>query len=372
MKTISKAVTLLCLSFCSLQAKADGPAPITNVTLYGVIDTAVRYISHSDAKGNALWQMTGGTFQGSRFGLRGNEDLGGGATAYFVLENGFTPDTGALSYGGRLFGRRAIVGLNGKLGVIQLGRDTTLGFDTLSIYDSVTPMNNNTQLQMPTILVGDRLDNSVKYNYQAGPVALALQYGAGESAGSISAGRSLGASVAYSFGAYSLAVVGQQMKDGNQVESKVLTVGASYQGNTGKYAIGFVRRTTGANFNWQPSGANVGIAGSSENILNSNAAGSRRDDLVTTSMSFTLTPQWVVYSGYMVDRAQYVLQNQNGTRQTVFSIVDYLLSKRTDIYLEADFNKSTGALVTQPLFGNGIGNNQSTMLGMSLGVRHKF
>ncbi|MES2026630.1 MAG: porin [Pseudomonadota bacterium] len=372
MKKISNAVTLFCLSFCALQAKAEGLTPTTSVTLYGVVDTAVRYTSHSDAKGNALWQMTGGTFQGSRFGLRGNEDLGGGAAAYFVLENGFSPDTGALGYGGRLFGRQAIVGLNGKLGVIQLGRDTTLGFDTLAIYDSVTPMNNNTLLQMPTILVGDRLDNSVKYRYQAGPVALALQYGAGESAGNIGAGRSLGASVVYTLGAYSLATVAQQMKDGNQVESRVLSVGAAYQGNSGKYAIGFVRRTTGANFNWQPGGSNVGIAGSSENILNANTTGSRRDDLVTASMNFSLTPQWVVYSGYMVDRVRNVLANQNGTRHTLFGIVDYLLSKRTDIYLEADFNKSAGALVTQPLFGNGIGNNQSTMLGVSLGVRHKF
>ena len=332
----------------------------------------IRYTSHSNAKGENLWQVAGGTFQGSRLGLSGIENLGSGNSAFFVLENGFTPDNGVLGYSGRLFGRKAIVGLSSDTSTVQIGRDITLGFDTLQVYDSVTPMNNNTQLQMPTILVGDRLDNSIVYKYRNAGLIVAAQYGAGESAGNISAGRSLATSVAYTLGSYSVAGVAEQLKDGNQVQSSVVSIGAAYTNAVGKYAIGLVRRTTGPNFNWVPSGSNVGIPGSGENLLNANTSGSRRDDLITASMNYSLTPQWVVYSGYMYDHAQQVVANRNGARQTVFGILDYLLSKRTDIYLEADFNKATGALITQPIFGNGIGNNQSTMLGLSLAIRHKF
>jgi len=333
---------------------------------------AVRYTSHSDAAGESLMQVTAGTFQGSRFGLRGNEELGGGTSAYFVLENTFSPDTGALGFGSRLFGRQAIAGVSGDFGSIQLGQDTTLGFDTLSAYDAVTPMNNNYQLQMPVILVGDRLDNSLKYKYQIGSLALGVQYAPGEVAGSNTTGSSAGANAILTIGAYTLAGMGEKMKDGNQVSASVLSIGLAYQGNTAKYAAGYVHRNTGANFNWVPTSSNVGIAGSDENLLNSNKASSRQDDLITLSMNYQLSIQWTAYSGYMVEKARNVATNSNGSRQTVYAIFDYALSKRTDIYLESDFNKSSGALITQPLFGNGIGNNQATMLGLSVGLRHKF
>jgi len=70
---------------------------------------------------------------GSRFGLRGTEDLGGGLRANFTLENGFNIDTGTTAQSGsstatapatgqRLFGRQAWVGVGGGFGEIRLGR----------------------------------------------------------------------------------------------------------------------------------------------------------------------------------------------------------------------------------------------------------
>jgi len=148
MKKILNAMVLTSMASYALHAYAEDVAPTSNITLYGIIDTAIRYTSHSNAKGENLWQVAGGTFQGSRLGLSGIENLGSGNSAFFVLENGFTPDNGVLGYSGRLFGRKAIVGLSSDTSTVQIGRDITLGFDTLQVYDSVTPMNNNTQLPL--------------------------------------------------------------------------------------------------------------------------------------------------------------------------------------------------------------------------------
>ncbi|MGH1552201.1 porin [Streptomyces sp. L7] len=69
------------------------------VTLYGLIDTTIRYSTRENAAGNRNLQMTDGVLTGSRWGLRGTEDLGGGTKALFILESGFSPDTGSSQLG---------------------------------------------------------------------------------------------------------------------------------------------------------------------------------------------------------------------------------------------------------------------------------
>jgi predicted porin len=87
----------------------------SSVTLYGLIDTDMAYASNAHT-GNAAnpssgeFSLNSGGLSTSRWGLRGNEDLGGGLSAVFDLENGFTVNNGAAKNGGDLFGRQAWVG----------------------------------------------------------------------------------------------------------------------------------------------------------------------------------------------------------------------------------------------------------------------
>jgi predicted porin len=84
----------------------------SSVTLYGLIDAGLMY-TNNVASGTAhgpLWQATSGNVNGSRFGVRGAEDLGGGVKALFVLENGFNVQNGKLGQDGRMFGRQAYAG----------------------------------------------------------------------------------------------------------------------------------------------------------------------------------------------------------------------------------------------------------------------
>src|SRR5262249_33445573 len=97
----------------------------SSVTLYGLIDAGLSYTNNVN-KGTShgsLFQTTSGQINGSRFGLRGSEDLGSGLHAIFVLENGFNIQNGKLGQNSRLFGRQAFVGLStDQFGTVTLGR----------------------------------------------------------------------------------------------------------------------------------------------------------------------------------------------------------------------------------------------------------
>jgi general bacterial porin, GBP family len=77
----------------------------SSVTLYGIVDAGFTYTNNQ--KGNSAYQATQGNVQGSRWGLLGSEDLGGGNKVLFRLENGFSLESGASGQGGRMFGRSA-------------------------------------------------------------------------------------------------------------------------------------------------------------------------------------------------------------------------------------------------------------------------
>ncbi len=105
----------------------------SSVTLYGIIDEGFNI--NTNAGGSHLYNLSSGVLQGSRWGLRGTEDLGGGLKALFVLENGFDVNSGKLGQGGLMFGRQAYVGLGSNaFGTVTLGRQ----YD--SIVDYVGPL----------------------------------------------------------------------------------------------------------------------------------------------------------------------------------------------------------------------------------------
>lgn len=105
----------------------------SSLTLYGIVDLGLQWqkIDLRDAKSNELASqrigVASGVQSGSRWGLRGQESLGGDLRAVFVLENGFDASNGTASQGGRLFGRQSTLGLQSdRLGQLDLGRQTNL------------------------------------------------------------------------------------------------------------------------------------------------------------------------------------------------------------------------------------------------------
>ena len=100
-----------------------GSAMAADVTLYGKIDLGLQY-QHLDNGTTTTDQFkeASGQNSGSRFGLKGTEDLGNGMKVGFVLENGFSADTGAFSTDGKLFDREAQLNIQSDFGTLAFGR----------------------------------------------------------------------------------------------------------------------------------------------------------------------------------------------------------------------------------------------------------
>ena len=104
----------------------------TSVTLYGTVDGGYEdwqfkngLKKHGiDQPGGFLKNklVQGGTSENnSKFGIKGQEDLGNGLAAIFTLEGNLGADVGETN-AGQLFNRETTVGLKGSFGEVKIGR----------------------------------------------------------------------------------------------------------------------------------------------------------------------------------------------------------------------------------------------------------
>jgi predicted porin len=111
-------------------ALAGAAAAQSSVTLYGRVNTTVE----SQKSGSAGRVMVVQN-NSSRWGMRGVEDLGGGMSALFKLESGFSSDTGASATS--FFGRESSVGLRGPMGMLRMGQITNIVYTASADYISL-------------------------------------------------------------------------------------------------------------------------------------------------------------------------------------------------------------------------------------------
>ena len=84
----------------------------SSVTLYGIVDNGIAWQNNSSGTsaisgGHSKVQMSTGVWAGSRFGLKGSEDLGGGTKAIFQLEAGVNTANGSSQWTNGIFTRQA-------------------------------------------------------------------------------------------------------------------------------------------------------------------------------------------------------------------------------------------------------------------------
>ena len=104
-----------------------GSALAADVTLYGKVDLGLNYTHTDDGDVSSdKWGMKSGQNSGSRFGIKGTEQISEGLTVGFQLENGFDADDGRLKYGDddgeRMFGREARLFVQTDFGELGFGR----------------------------------------------------------------------------------------------------------------------------------------------------------------------------------------------------------------------------------------------------------
>ncbi|MFC5462327.1 porin [Massilia niabensis] len=152
----------------------------SNVTIYGTMDAAVA-IEDTDAPGEKRRTVVNsGNQSSSRLGFRGTEDLGNGLKAMFNIEAGVALDTGAAD--SALFGRRAVVGLQGGFGQLTVGREYSPIASVAAATDVFGQGFYGSNLSaFTTNRLTRRLANSV--NFKSAPVAgfsLLAAWSAGE------------------------------------------------------------------------------------------------------------------------------------------------------------------------------------------------
>jgi predicted porin len=175
----------------------------SSVTIYGIVDAAIERRDTGAANGTST-AVASGNQSGSRIGFRGVEDLGNGLKATFTLESQVNVDTGGHDTNA-LFGRRAVVGLQGAFGGITVGREYTPVADIAGLSDINGQGLYGTNLSMfggfGTSRLTRRISNSV--NYKSNSLS-GFRFGAAYGAGETTTGPSqnlVGFSADYTIGA---------------------------------------------------------------------------------------------------------------------------------------------------------------------------
>jgi predicted porin len=229
-KTLAACAVLgVCMSNASAQS---------TVTIYGIIDAGLTRVINDSGNGNNGTRTTleAGQMQTSRWGLRGEENLGDGLKARFGLEGLLANDTGAAGIPTgtpsttSLFDREATVGLSGGFGALNLGRQNVLGMNAIAMADPMAmafaPTNPNVLFSVMNSAPAYgaygannggsalRQSNSIRYTspYYKN-VGIALMRAFGEQPGSTEKSRYEGVSAFYHTGPLSVAAVHARMKN---------------------------------------------------------------------------------------------------------------------------------------------------------------
>jgi len=196
----------------------------SSVTLYGRIDASIGSVKTTQpgfANLDPGIQIRSGGHTGSRWGLKGSEDLGGGLKANFTLENSFSIDNGTDTSG---FSRTAKVGLSGGFGSVDVGRQYDVVDTMYANYDAMGSSGYSANAALSSCgglhggAVGDcvvRQDNSVMYSTpNLGGLSAAVMWAPGENKNATnSAGKSYGVMVNYGNGPLGIGAGYQSNKD---------------------------------------------------------------------------------------------------------------------------------------------------------------
>ena len=208
-----KLIAILLIMPTIALAQTREPAAGEGVQAYGVVDAGV-LVERGCKENCAGARVSPGIAEGSRIGVSGREQLGGsGNSAIFTLEGGVDNDTGR-SQEGRLFGRQAWVGLDGRWGALTLGRQYNLQYETLA--EVADPFHGG-MAGTATNLMGfttKRYDNALKYRSPAGRRwSASAIYSFGESDYSTARNRAYGATIGFADGVFSLRLAHQRKRN---------------------------------------------------------------------------------------------------------------------------------------------------------------
>lgn len=353
--TLLKKTAVALAAFGALTGVAHAQS---EVTLYGLVDlfvgksTSKVTVGDLSSRTSPGMSLTSGGLNGSRWGLRGTEDLGGGLKATFQLESGFYADTGTSVAAGGGFNRTSKLGLSGGFGSLEMGRQYTQVFQLMDRFDAQGTSSFSATnaifgsarlVATGTLSPALRRDNMLQYTTPTmGGFTGSLQYAFGENGGpGVSAGHAMGVSALYASGPLAVQGVYETLKGAGSgaATAKTTALGASYDFNSVKVLAQYIAQKDGWVNGIKENGYVLSVA------VPVGAAGTINAGIGSESQKDAAT----------------------GTRQvkTSSASVEYRhdLSKRTTVY--AGFNNVKFETETTPVL-----TSRDRLYGV--GVRHKF
>lgn len=356
MKRITLSLAAAGLGLAAGAANAE-----TSVTLYGIADVSIRYLSTSSGavgQDGSRISMENGAISNSRWGLRGSEDLGNGNRAFFRLENGINLQNGNGSDPSKAFSRLAYVGLDGgTIGTLTLGLQNTPMFDLLADYfDPLTVGNYEQNAWLPAAMSRVRTNNMTKYANTFGNLSVVASWANGEDWDDRKAGQQYGASLRYTIGQLGLGAAWQQTYAATDSDERqrAWNLNASYQFESAKVFAGY--------FNGRDETGWVnGVMGGT-----TTASLDRKDNGYFAGVTWQATPRWAITGAAYYDRSEnVVVEGDKGKRYALAAVAEYSLSKRSQLYGTVDWNKVSDA-------ASGEIAGKSNQLGAAVGFRHIF
>jgi outer membrane protein OmpU len=362
-------------------------APVTSqaqssVTLYGIIDAGITYVNNTG--GSHVIKFDDGVSYGNRWGIKGTEDLGGGLSAVFTLENGFHLGNGTLGFNGAEFGRQAYVGLANSWGTLSFGNQLDMTEEMVFSYN-ISAWGSGYAIHQGDFdrFNGDRLPNSVKFlSNEFGGFMFGGMYSFGNQAGNFHQNSAYSVGAHYAHGAFTMgaaytqlnnpfgiyafdpyAMIGTSTFLGRPTISVDPATGAitdlysstsfpvDKQGTFGvgaSYAIGTV--TLNGNYTY----TTIKAFGNSSHM-----------QVGEGGAIWQVTPAFSAISGY-----QYTSFEGHHWNQGTLGL-HYLLSKRTDVYVSGDYLKASSG-VNAVIGYSFTPSTTTTQADVRVGMRHSF
>ena len=347
---------------------STGAMAQSSVTLYGIADVNLQ---SSKVSGLRQTKVESGGVNGSRFGLKGAEDLGGGLKALFVLEGGFAIDNGASGKAGSLFNRNSYIGLAGGFGEFRIGNVRT-AYDDTSI--NANPLWDSLLAPAYSVWVNNYSatpGNSVYYSTPSfGGLTAAVSYALGENKSVNPNKKEIGvgaANVQYSAGPIYASIAYQEDKiakrvyglAANTLSVTPATPAAAFTAATdaANGAAGVSYKTTLVNASYDFGMAKLG-ASYNRNVT----AAEMKSDQYQIGVDVPVSPALILSTGYAYSKDK-AANGVSGDKRDGFGLgAKYSLSKRTFVYTGAVFGE------TKPAGG---GNKVKTDI-YAVGLNHSF
>ncbi|WP_242538573.1 porin [Trinickia acidisoli] len=338
----------------------------SSVTLYGIVDTGIGYLSNqapstgATTGGKSVVKMLEGVWGGERFGLMGSEDLGGGTKAIFKLEEGFNIDTGAQGKSGLAFNRASWVGLdNATYGTFTAGRQYTPYYTLLSPYSPTTWLTGAFGAHPGDVDALDtdyRVNNALVYTSPSfNGLKVSGMYALGGVAGSFNAGSTWSVAAQYLAGPAGIAVGFARFNNATNGGGAWSATSTAYSG-TGEQGVSSITNgyqnaaaqqrfavTGGYKFNQQWD-----VSATYSNVqyipgVNSGFSSTAIFNTEGVVLHFRPANVWDLAAGYSYTRATTANGIQSAASYQQFNLTQlYNLSKRTRIYVLEAYQRANG------------------------------